>query len=382
MANDTLIWRAAGGDGTRRGLFAESVEIRIAPGKQLSVQGSVQASVVFDADGRAFVADMAGAVQAFSTGGELLWRVRLPGSISGTPAVHSTKPLLFVGTHTGLTCGLATDSGRSVWRKELPTKADPRILSDLLYLPKSNVVVLSSWGGRFYALEADSGNERFSWEAGISPASAAAAGGDGLIYCLRAKSDRGVEFVRIGSAGEETVLHCAREEKRGARRTLVSAGPVLDEARAAAYLILNRDRSSELLAWSLQNNSVTWTRPLPKTVQATPAIRRDGTLLIADLGGGVHALGPDGTHRFQYQSSCEYLLSGAVVEGGGTTFLGDPVGALHRVDPRGAGQPIFETERAIQARPAFDPGGRLYLPSTGRKVYVFERQQAAGSKAG
>ena len=382
LTKPELVWHIAGGNGSRQGLFHDAVRLQSRPLRQLQAQGSVQAATVFDTSGRAFVADMSGAVQAFLPGGDLLWRVEVPGGISATPAIHPAKPILFIGTHQGWVCALATESGATLWRKSLPTSADPRILSDLLCLPDADQVVLSSWGGRFQALDATSGAEQFSWTAGISPGSAAALDADGLIYSLRAVADQGIQFVRTDAEGRETILHQSPEPKNGARRTLVSAGPVLDEERGLACVLLNGNDGCQLLAWSLKTGRVGWTHTLPNAVQAPPAIRKDGVIVVADLKGMVHAVAPDGTLQFRYQTGNDYLLSGAVAEAGGTAFLGDPVGVLHQIAPNGKGHAVFEAERAIQARPSFDPQGNLYVPTTGHRVLVFGRATHSASKSG
>jgi outer membrane protein assembly factor BamB len=368
---DALIWRMAGGDATRRGLFPRAVQVAARPSRPLPARGAVQASVVFDAEDRVFVADMAGNLQAFSPQGVMLWRTVLPGGVSGTPAVHPAQAQIYVGTHKGWACALHNATGSILWQKQLPTKTDPRILSDLLYLPQANAVILSSWGGRFHALDAATGSERFTWDAGLSPYSAAAASNDGSIYCLRAANNRGVEFVRVTSAGDERVLHQAPPDQRGVRRTMVAAAPVLDPERGIVYFVANHERASSLYAWSSRNNALLWEQPLPHAVQATPAVRKDGVVLIADLAGFVQAVGPDGAVQFRYPAECEYLLAGLVSEAGGTSFMGDPLGFLHAIDRLGAGKTIFETPRSVQARPAFDRHGSLYLPSTDHHVYVF-----------
>lgn len=376
LPDASLVWRTAGGNPTRCGLFNHEVHHQPHPTRRLQVQGAVQAAVVFCSEGAAIVADMAGVVHAFSAKGKLSWRAKLPGGISATPAVHGVKPHVFIGTHTGWVYALDTQHGETLWQQRIATKADPRILSDLLYLPQADAIVLNSWGGRFRALDAASGTERFSWDAGISPYSAAAADRNGVSYCLRAVPNRGVEFVRLTSKGEETVLHRTPEGKRGARRTMVAATPILDEERAVAYCVINQDSGSFVRAWSLASGTLLWSHPLANSVQATPTLRRDGTILVADLAGFVHAIGPDGSARFRYASGCEYLLAGGVCEASGTAYFGDPLGVLHVIDKQGVGKAVFEAKRAIQARPSFGADGSLYLPSSDRVVYVFDSKSA------
>jgi outer membrane protein assembly factor BamB len=331
--------------------------------------GALQAAVVFDERDTAFVADMAGGVQAFAADGKCMWKVTV-GKVSATPLVAPGSQRLLVGNLGGDVCALDTSDGKSVWHRSIPTKSDPRILSDLLYVPQANAVVLSSWGGRFCALDATSGEEKFAWDAGPYPYAGAAAAPEGRVYCVRAVEGKGVELVQVTIGGEATVLHRQPEEKRGARRTVVAAAPVLDPQRRCVYAIMNGDRQGRLIAWSLASQSLAWEYIFEHCVQATPAVAPDGTIVVADLGGFVHALRADGSVRFRYPGGCDYWLAAPVVDGAGTVFIGDPLGRLHVIDPQGAGQRLFEASRSIQARGSFDSTGRFYLPCTDGRVYV------------
>lgn len=364
------VWHTAGGDNSRRGCFGRAVRLRPQPIRQLQALGAVQAAVVFDERDTAFVADMCGGVQAFAANGKRLWRVTV-GGISATPLVVPGSRRLLVATLGGDLCALDSSDAKSLWRRSIPTKSDPRILSDLLYVPQANVVVLSSWGGRFCALDATSGKEKFAWDAGPYPYAAAAADAEGRIYCLRAVEAKGVELVQASIGGKATVLHRQPEEKRGARRTLVDAAPVLDAERRRLYAVLNGDRQGRLIAWSLATQSLAWEHLFEHCIQATPAVAPDGTIVAADLGGFMHALRADGSVRFDYPGGCDYWLAAPVVDGAGTVFIGDPLGRLHVIDPQGAGQRLFEAPRSIQARGSFDSTGRFYLPCTDGRVYVF-----------
>jgi outer membrane protein assembly factor BamB len=304
--------------------------------------------------------------------------VKLSGGISATPATHPTQALVFVGTHAGTVWALDTRQGLTRWTKAIPTRSDPRILSDLLYVAQTDALVLSSWGGRYCMLEAATGVEQRSWDAGLTPYAAAAADREGNVYCLRAVLNQGVELVRVSREGQATVLHRSPEDKRGLKRALVAAAPVLDEARGRLYFLINQDQGCHLLAWSLASQALVWSHPLPHMVQATPAMSSDGSLLVADLAGEARAIGSDGKARYGYDSGGEYLLAGAVCGADGTCYLGDPLGGLHRIDPRGTGKVLFEARRSLQARPAFGADGRLYVPSTDRTVYVLSPRHSGG----
>lgn len=367
----TLTWHASGGDGTRRGLFPRAVRLAASPARRLAADGAVQAAVVFDAQGTAFVADMAGVVRAYDSAGRERWRTALEGGVSAAPVVHPGRPRLFVGTHQGWLYGLETGQGTLLWRRRLPTRSDARILADLLFVPARDAVLTSSWGGRFCALAAESGEEVFGWDAGISPTAGAAADRAGNVWSLRAVTGQGVQLVRTDLEGRESVLYVEREQRRGARRSVVSAAPVLDEERGVAYFVANTDREGILHAWSLAQGTVLWTRRFSCGLAATPAVTAAGAVVVADLEGAVQALTTEGATLYQIASGCEYLLGGPVCDGAGCVFLGDPTGVLHRVEANGRARRLFEVSKSLQGRPSFDPHGNLHVPATDRTVYVF-----------
>lgn len=365
------VWRCGGGDGSRRSQFGGTTRLSPKPVQRLKASGAVQASAVFTRSGTAFVADLAGVVHAFSSKGRLSWRVQLDAGISATPVVSADDELLVAATHRGSVYALETANGTIRWRRQIPSKSDPRIVSDLLCLPQAGLVIFSSWGGRFHALEVGTGRERFSWEAGIWPKAAAAADRAENLYCLRARPEQGMEFVRVSNRGEEQLLLRQPENPEGARRTLVTAGPVLDEERGVAYLILNKARAGELVACRAEDGTVRWRRCLPAAVQATPAIVRDGLLVVADLAGGVRSFSPEGTAISSFATGSEYLLAGGAGRGDGVFYIGDPLGQVHQINARGEAGLFYVAPRSIQSGPSFDPRGRLYVPCTDHRVYVF-----------
>lgn len=369
------IWRTAGGDNSRRGLFTGPVEIELSPKQRLSAQGAVQASVVFDRNSTVFIADMAGGVQAYTADGKELWHTRLDGGVSASPVLHPDDDRLFVGTHTGWVYALKTTDGEPLWKKEVPSKSDPRILSDFLYLSQRDAVLLNSWGGKYHVLSAEKGETLFSWDAGISPYAGAAADSGGVIYCLRSTWEKGVQYVRISPSDEETILYTQSLQKKPANRIPVSAAPVIDENRGVIYFIANLDRESLLHVWQIKTGQLLWSHSFPRNVLATPALRADGTLVTAALDGFVYAIAPDQTLIYRYASGCEYLLSSAVCDNLGNTFIGDPLGVVHKITQDGHGRPFFESGRAIQARFSFDQDGNLFIPSADRSVTIFANKK-------
>lgn len=365
------VWRTAGGGNGRAGWFPQNLKPGPRPAGKLAARGAIQAAPVFDEAGKAFIADLSGGLQAWSPDGEILWRREFGDGILATPVIHPTEPHCFVGTLGGLVASVDTDTGEVRWQKALPTLADPRILSDLLVLPRAGVVVVSSWGGRFHALEVSSGESRVDWEAGIYPRSAAIADDDEVLYLQRAVWDRGVEFVRFNLREGETVLLKEPEDERGARRAVVAASPALDRDSGVVYLVSPRRHGGRMIAWSTGSNKEIWRVDLPATVQGAPTVLPGPRVVVADLAGNVLALGGDGREVYRCSLGSDYLLAGGVGLRDGTFLVGDPEGTVHAVNAQGEGRRVWESPRGVQGRLAFDPQGRLHVPCTDGFVYRF-----------
>lgn len=364
------IWRMAGGDPARRGFFPDAIRVRAREMARLPASGAVQAAAVFDAAGRVYVADLAGGVQAFTGTGDRRWRVTVGAGISATPALNPTDTLIYLGNHAGSVFALETETGAVRWRRDIPSRRDPRVLSDFLYLAGPELVVFSSWAGRWYGLDSGTGETRLEWEAGIYPRSAASADREGNVYAMRAVGGRGTEVVRTRVGGGETVIHREPEDSRGAGRALVASPPVLDEERGVAYAVFNREKAGRLLAWSLGTGERLWARELPASVQGVPAVMgEDGLVVMTDLAGEVHGLGPDGAPRFRVSLSCDYLLAGVVGAARGWCWVGDPLGRVHELDAGGGRRTVVSLPRSVSGRLAFDPTGNLYAPCTDHAVY-------------
>jgi outer membrane protein assembly factor BamB len=154
----------------------------------------------------------------------------------------------------------------------------------------------------------------------------------------------------------------------------VAASPILDDMRERLYFIVNADSDSNLYAFCLVTKKILWSRNFKRFIFGTPALLADGSVVVADLNGVVHVVSPLGSLNYRYYTGAYYLLAGPVCDREGSIFVGDPEGRLHLVSPDGTGEVIFEAPRSVEARPAFDPNGRLYLPSREGQVYVFPQR--------
>ncbi len=336
--------------------------------------GAIQASVLFDQVGRACVADMSGCLRAFSEKGTIDWTLQIDAPVSATGAMDEKGGRLFVGTHSGSVYAIQSANGNVLWRKSLPSKSDPRILSNLLYLPRQDLVVLSSWGGSFVALQAVSGETQASWDAGFYPQCGTTADDSEALYFLRSLKDQGCQCASRSPKGEEQILFHEPEPPEGARRVATTAETVLDTARQRAFFLTNGNRRSVLHCWDLGQAKELWTKTLDRFVLATPTLGAGGSLYVTDLTGTLNSFSESGELRFQYSAGCDYLLAGSVCDSQGTNYFGDPLGRVHFVDGEGKGKVVFEARRAVQARPSFDLRGNLCVPCTDRHVYVFRNR--------
>jgi len=365
--SDERVWRHGGGDRGRTALFPG--EASLGPLRRLlETKASIQAPVVFDRSGAAYLADMAGGVYACRADAGLLWRAQVPGGVAAAPALSEDDQSLFVGTLAGYVCRLETLSGRERWRTLLPTDSDPRVVADLLFLREEGWIAASSWGGRLTALDATTGAPARSWDAGLYPSAPAAADPRGRIWFLRTRDPAGLELVLAEPhGGEQTVLRTPAGP-RGARRLRAIAPPVADARRNRLWHIANAGPACRLIAVDLETGRKKVEIAWDAAVTAGAALLPDGGLAIADLAGRAAALDSAGGVRWKADLGADYLLAGLAADRAGRVFCVDPLGAVWRFSPSGEKLKVGETRRALLARPSFDPAGRLWIPSTDRGV--------------
>lgn len=353
----------AGGGGARLNRWFGSEAPAGRPEGVLPVRGTVKSTPVTGADGSVYVAGADGRVRSFDTDGRLRWEQELAGGVKAAPALDDSGQRLFVGTVRGEVVALSAGTGELCWRAVLPTESDPRILSDLLWVPggTDGWLWVSSWAGAFIELEAGEGRQRSRWSAGMFPQSAAAATEAGEVFFLRAVERRGVELVRVAQ-GEAAVWDWVPEGARGARRTLVAAGPVVAAEQGVVVAAANRDRDARLVAVGLADGRCRWETALPACVGAPLAVGTDGAVYVADLAGQVSAIDPEGRLRWRTDTGCEYLLAGPVVDGAGNVWVGDPWGRLLQITPEGRCRAVHSWQCSIEAAAGFDPLGRLRIP--------------------
>lgn len=366
----TKIWRTSGGDISRRGLAAIGFVSNPKLLLQLHGNGGLSSSPVFSESGAIFFADMAGGIHSYTPKGEKRWSKEIQGGVQSSPVLNEEDSRLFAATFTGHLYAFDANGGEIIWNVEIPSEADSRILSDLLYLPKENLIILSSWGYKYYAVDAKTGALKNTWDAGSTLYSGASAMDDNSAVLLRVKSskkkeEQAIELLRLHPSQNNTdILFSISPGQKPVNFLKIAAAPVVSLDNKTIYFSANIDANSHIYAYSVEKKQLVWEKTLERHLLTTPALRADGVLVLSDLTGAVKFLSPEkGDFAGSYSTGTYYLLSSPVCDNENNAFVGDIEGKIHAIAPDGKGKVIYDTGRCIQARPAFDPSGRLFVPS-------------------
>ncbi len=367
-------WRMAGGDGTRRGVSNAALTLNNKSVTSIKAKGAVTASPVFTEDGRVFIADRAGLLQAFSPAGTLLWSRKLTAGVEASPAIDENCRTICIGTLNGHYSFFDVQYGRQLHSGSYETH-DARILADLLYTQDPELVITSIWGKWvLFAVASTKEKPVFEWNGGWNPRAPMAALPGGPAYGIRIESDGNTKGTRLFSIDlkngkEDTVLFLPAGDE-SPRRLTSFASPVVSEE--ILYAVMNGAHDSKLFAIDRNTKKQIWSHELPCTVSTTPALTLDRCLIVAGMDGRVYAIDKEGERRFTYSTDCEYLLASPVCDREGCVVIGDPLGRIHMVEPDGKGRNVTELPRSIEGRPAFSPDGRLFVPCTDGNLYLFE----------
>lgn len=372
------IWRTSGGNNARQGqaasLFSSSPQLSL----KVNASAGITASPVFTASGDCLLADMAGQVQFLTSEGKPKWQWTLTSGIQATPVIQDDDSHAFVACFNGIVYALDLKNGESVWQIEIPSQFDARILSDLLYLPQNDLLLLSSWGYQYSAIDTKKVSVKYTWEAGSNLYAGATATHDETVYLLRAKwarekSHQAVELLQIDpKTGKAAIIDTVPPEKKSVNFMKIASTPILSADESILYFAVNIDDYCHLMAYARKEQKILWQKTIKRHLLTTPALCPNGSLAITDMNGAVQFIEPSkGETIHTYNSDTYYILSSPICDNEGIVFFGDIEGKIHAVQPDGKGTVVYETGRCIQGRPAFDPDGRLVVPSMDRTVYRF-----------
>ncbi|MDX9753983.1 MAG: PQQ-binding-like beta-propeller repeat protein, partial [bacterium] len=227
------IWRTSGGSNARRGQGAKPLSSTPQLTMQSHASAGITASPVCTATGNVVLADMAGQIQLTDTTGKPIWQKTLSAGIQATPVIPEDEGCVYAACYNGMVYAIDLKTGEPLWQIEVPSQFDARILSDLLFLPQHHLLILSSWGYQYSAIDTQNHSIVHTWEAGSNLYAGATAAADETVFLLRAKwarekTNQAVELVQVDpQTGEETALHLVHPQEKAINFMKIASTPVL-----------------------------------------------------------------------------------------------------------------------------------------------------------
>ncbi len=344
------------------------------------------------------------------------WGISTPGMVLGTPAIAGDT--LFAATDAGFAISLDTDSGETLWMRDIgsPSDSAPAVAGDLVYLGTrhhrmlaldritgelswehdlENIVLgspivldgtlyIGSTNGKLEALDAATGDLR--WSADANGWVVAHPATDGMVVAATSLGER---FITV-------------DPDTGRRRlefhagTPVAGGPVIADGRA--FFVTNRGgvwavdplavsrpfsrfayvAKFNFFAWRLRSSpprqtGTLWVGSARGKVKYSPAYA-DGNLFVVNESSKVTAFnGVDGSIVWESQLDGELVAEPVVA--GDTLVLGTADGRLHGLNvSTGSGQWAHDTgDYPLSAAPSVS-GRTMYVPTTDGRLLALEGQ--------
>jgi len=109
-------------------------------------------------------------------------------------------------------------------------------------------------------------------------------------------------------------------------------------------------------------------------IASAPAIAGDGTIYFGTLwslgdGGKIHAVNPDGTEKWRYQTG-DAIISDPAIGNDGTIYIGSMDSYLYALYPNGTLRWKFKTGDAIKGPPSIDIDETIYIGSYDGYLYA------------
>lgn len=370
-------WFTSGGNNQRSGIANVAVKIQSNQPKQIQAKGSVIASPVFDEKGTAYIADRAGTIQAVSPNLDLIWQKNFGEGFHASPVLNQDGSVLFTASVEGNVLAINTEDGSKLWKESIVENNDPRILGDLLYLPDKDVVITSSWQEQFFALQTKDGKVKQSWNAGMTPTTAAAANSIEDIFFVRADYNwekdppSGIRLMMIASdSNNEESIYFKKGTQLSGKEMWVTSAPVIDEERDRVYFITTVLDECKLHCVSIAKKELLWEKSYSRQIQAEPCMQPNGTVAVGDMFGNVTGYDLEGNTVIEYKTGAAFIHAAPISDSESNVFVGDNEGGVHRIEPNGKGKKLFEAERSIEGRPSISPQGKLFIPCMDGSVYV------------
>jgi len=210
------------------------------------------------------------------------------------------------------------------------------------------------------------GTEKWNFETGDKIRSSPAIGFDGTIYI---GSDDGY-FYAIDPADGDSLWSIDLNHPVRGSAAIAPDGTIY----IGAGHYMNGDGEEDGRFYALrQDGTIKWEYDTDDETFSSPAIGADGTIYIADRGGYLRALTPDGTLLWEESYSGDFIWSSPIIGPDGRIYIGDDDGYFYAIDPSD-GSEIWSTylESDIRSSAAIAANGLIYIGSDDYTFFAIE----------
>ncbi len=294
--------------------------------------------------------------------GSLKWKFYTGGYIESSPAIGPDGTIYFCASQDSQYVLYALDpDGTKKW--DFKTYGGPESSSPCI--GNEGTIYFGSPDGNFYALN-PTGSLKWKFKTGDIISSSPAIGFDGTIYFTSQDGN----FYALNADGNLEWKY----PLGGSPNSSPSIGP-------DGTIYLGASTENKLYAFS-PAGTIRWEFVSGGKVRYSPAINSDGTIYVSSKDGNVHALDPGGSIKWRYYLGLsEYITPFAghpTIGPAGIIYFGNNYSAylttyeylLHALNPDGSVKWGFDTDDNILCSPAIGSDGTTYFGCHNGQFYA------------
>jgi len=108
------------------------------------------------------------------------------------------------------------------------------------------------------------------------------------------------------------------------------------------------------------NGTEKWIFETNGSVNSSPTIDKEGTIYIGSNDNNVYAIHPNGTEKWRFKTD-GLVESSPIISDDGTIYVGSYDNHLYAINPDGTEKWSFDTGRSVSSHPAIADDGTIYL---------------------
>lgn len=312
-----------------------------------STLGEIWAGATALNNGNVLFGNLNDTVFCLSSSGELVWSYSLPGGdgdVMGTPAYDPASGRIFVPTIGGVIHALS-ESGGQIWVKDIGSP----VAGDLVF--KNGTVYASGYSGTVWALNPNSGSEKWVGKLNANIMGGLCVGNDGKVY-----------------VGAKDKLFYAIENG-SVIWTMPTGGEIWGTATIGPDQTIYIGSNDGYLYAVEMNGQKKWLKELEPQIWTRPLYGSDGFLYVTTTGGYIFKVNAmNGT--IEWSTKVGAMTKSWPVQGlDGQVLVGTNAGKVVAVEPeKGTQIWSYQVGNTIHATLLVN-AGRVYFGSTDRNFY-------------